>query len=111
MGKYIFLLSLLLSAAVVCNGKSVDDADILCQKALEEYYQHDDAPKALPLFQQAAEKGHSRAQFMLGLYYWQGIYIEKDAAKSFYWLKKSADNGYPDGCHFTGVAYLYGLVV
>ncbi|NQY38079.1 MAG: sel1 repeat family protein [Alteromonadaceae bacterium] len=44
----------------------------------------------------AANKGHSEAQYYLGLFYYEGEVFSKDIEKGAFWLKISAVNGNTD---------------
>jgi TPR repeat protein len=50
---------------------------------------------ALVEFQIAAEKGDVRAQYSLGIMYFDGIGVKKDHDIAVKWLKKAADKGHP----------------
>lgn len=63
---------------------------------------------AFSTFTALANTGDPRAQFQLGKLYYVGAGTEKDLNKSFFWLKKSADQGLRDAQHNLGVLYQNG---
>lgn len=56
-----------------------------------------DLEKSASLMKSSAEKGYDNAKYSIGMYYYQGIGIEKDVNQATYWFKKSADSGNADG--------------
>ncbi len=53
-----------------------------------------DEPRAIALFQAAAEKGMATAQNNLALFYHQGRGTPRDDAKAAYWAQQAIDHGY-----------------
>ncbi len=45
-------------------------------------------------FLAAAETGMSQAQYVVGVLYTDNLIVQRNWNKSYYWIKKSADNGY-----------------
>jgi uncharacterized protein len=64
-----------------------------------------DQRQAFSYVVKAAELGDSRAQHELGLAYEKGALVERDIAKAGRWLRKSAEQGNPDG------AFAYGVLL
>ena len=64
---------------------------VFCNHALGE----ENLPIELSIEQyiEAAEGGDSKAQHNLGIFYLQGIGVEKDVDKAFEWIKKAARQG------------------
>lgn len=58
-----------------------------------------------------ANSGDPRAQHILAWMYSVGWNFERNEQKSFYWIKKSADNGFTFSYHYLGVFYLEGIGV
>lgn len=52
--------------------------------------------KAFEWYKKAAEQGHKRAQYNLGVMYAMGQGIEKNISKAREWFQKAADQGYED---------------
>lgn len=63
--------------------------------AAHEYY------KAVSLFRNGAEKGDARSQGYLGIAYM----MLDDDPNGIYWLRKSAENGYPPAQYNLGICY------
>lgn len=53
-----------------------------------------DYPKAFEIWHQDAKNNIATSQFMIGVMYHKGQGIEKNLSESWYWLKRSLDNGY-----------------
>lgn len=53
-----------------------------------------DIPKAVALFTQAAEAGHSKAQYNLGVIYLNGIGIQMEPNKAVEWFKRAANQNH-----------------
>jgi TPR repeat protein len=58
-----------------------------------------------------AEKGHPKAQHVLGMLYQNGLGVEKDIKKAIYWLEKAAEQGLKEAESYLGHLYLDGKVV
>jgi uncharacterized protein len=63
----------------------------------------EDQRHALTYVEKAAELGDKRAQYELGMAYESGIVLKRNIEQAAYWLKKSAENGSPDGQFSYGV--------
>lgn len=73
----------------------------------------EDGYAAFDYYKLAAEKGHSKAQNIVGVYYDNGEYVEQDSRKAFYWYKKalrSDENNLPAKYNL-GQSYYYGTGV
>lgn len=80
-------------------------------EAYDRAHSADDAT-ALALFTQAAEQGHSQAQYCLGLIYLQGRRgTSPNATEAVRWLKRGADQGDADCQYVLAHAYENGLGV
>jgi hypothetical protein len=77
-------------------------ADIYADHTRGEFF---DVFKAADWYEMAAEQGHTRAQWLLGVCYFQGIGVSKDPEKAEHWLLKSAQNGDADGRFTLGGFY------
>lgn len=70
-----------------------------------------DIPTAMRHFAQAADQGHAKAQYNLGLAYLYGIGgMQGDGEKATEWLKKSAENGFRTAYVVLGWLYQIGEV-
>jgi len=77
-------------------------ADICADNSREEFF---DVAEAAYWYEKAAEQGLTRAQWLVGLCYFQGAGIEQDAEKAETWLLKSAQSGDADGQYTLGGFY------
>jgi TPR repeat protein len=62
-------------------------------------------PEAVYWYTKAAEQGHARAQWLLGVSYSQGVGVGVDSVKGEQWLLKSAESGDADGQYALGGFY------
>jgi hypothetical protein len=53
----------------------------------------EDYTLAVYWYRQAAEQGHAKAQYNLGLMYESGRGIAKDDTQAVYWFRKAAEQG------------------
>ena len=60
------------------------------------------------LFLEAAEQGHSEAQYYVGDMYYEGLGVSVDMGESFIWMKKAAENGNVLAMTNVGRCYQYG---
>ncbi len=67
--------------------------------------------EAVKWYQKAAEQGHARAQYLLGICYWHGYGVEKSLEESVKWYQKAAEGGDEDAQYELGRCYAYGWVV
>ncbi len=63
--------------------------------------------KAIPLLRQAAEAGHTEAQFNFGVVLLEGLGVTKDPVEANLWLRKAAEKNYVDAQY--KLAYNYTL--
>ena len=77
-------------------------ADIYADDTRFEFF---DVGEAVYWYGKAAEQGHTRAQWLLGACYSQGIGVEKDAERAEHWLLKSAQSGDAEGQYSLGGFY------
>ncbi|MDR2571072.1 MAG: sel1 repeat family protein [Oscillospiraceae bacterium] len=100
------------------NDKSINDlkskaesGDMEAQCYLADLYADDsrvdtfNITEAVYWYEKAAEQGHSRAQWLLGACYSQGVGVSKDLDKAESWLLKSAQAGDADGQYTLGGFY------
>ncbi|HRB20950.1 MAG TPA: tetratricopeptide repeat protein [Nitrosomonas sp.] len=60
-----------------------------------------------------AEQGNAKAQLLVGLYYLTGSPspVIADLVKAIYWVRRSAQQGNPDGQRWLGSLYRFGIGV
>ena len=77
-------------------------ADLCADDSRVEFFSVADA---VYWYEKAAEQGHTKAQWLFGACYSQGIGVEKDTDKAEFWLLKSAQNGDIEGQYSLGGFY------
>jgi uncharacterized protein len=114
-----FLIPCLSFAQPVCNSKEqclvlAKQNNVEAQSQLGElYYSSKKATieqyqKALTWFEKAATAGNEKAQYYLGLMYYQGKGVKTDYNKAVEWFNKSATAGNEKAQYYLGVCYYYG---
>ncbi len=70
-------------------------------------------PRAFALYLQAARRGDTEAQYIIGGMYFKGIGTERNVKEAFKWLYKAAENGEstPQSQKILGQQFLVGNVV
>ena len=91
--------------------RSAKDGDAEAQCAVGDICADDsrvdvfDVIEAAYWYEKAAMQGHTRAQWLIGACYLQGIGVNKDVEKAENWLLKSAQSGDTDGQFTLGGYY------
>jgi len=83
------------------------DPQELCEKGIAASKRGND-DEAFRCFSKAAEQGHVKAQYLLGMHYGNGQGVPKDKEKAFYWYTKAAEQGYAEAQGVLGFCYYYG---
>ena len=99
MRGYVTLLMLL-----VCMLAGAQSADKLYEEG-KALYDAKNYSQAVPKLKAAAEKGHKKAQYRLGLCYDKGKGVTEDDAKAFYWYGKAAAQGHAKAQYQLGRCY------
>ena len=68
----------------------------------------EDAAEAVKWFRKAAEQGYAKAQYNLGISYYNGAGVTKDATESVKWFHKAAEQGEAQAQCNLGVSYATG---
>ena len=100
------LLATLL-ALTLCTTVFAQSAESLYKEGKALY----DAKKyqqAFPKLKAAAEKGHKKAQYRVGLSYDKGKGVTEDDVKAVEWYRKSASQGYAKALYQLGKCYKDG---
>ena len=100
------LLTMML-ALMLCIGAGAQTAKALYDEG-KAYYDAEQYDKAIPKLKAAADKGHKKAQYRLGMCYKEGYGVEKDRKKAFALFQKSAKQGYAKAQYQVAKAYLKG---
>ena len=90
--------------------KLADSGNMFAQFDLaDRYYKSNgvayDFDRSIYWFKKAAEQGHSKAQRIIGEYYWG---VEENPEMAVYWFKKAADQGEPYSQAKLGNCYITG---
>ena len=102
MRKLCILLSLLVGLTI-----QAQTPEKIYDKA-KSLYDAKNYAKAFPLFQEAAKKGHKKAQYRLGLCYDKGRGVKEDDKQAFHWYSLSANQGYAKAQYQLGRCYKKG---
>lgn len=108
MKKITFVFALLvLSLSLLAQSKNVEHPF----KVGKDLFDKQKYTEAFPYLEDAANKGYSEAQFLVGKMYEQSLGVESDSAKAIIWYKKSAEQGNPKAQNNLGLIYMYGTGV
>lgn len=110
MKKYLWLL--LSMAIVTCSSTAQNDQKEQAKAVFDQavaIYQQKDYAQALPLFTQASEMGHIKANRYIGLSYLNGTGVTKDEHKAFEQFSLAAERGDVTSKYWLGYCYENGL--
>ncbi|WDV48062.1 tetratricopeptide repeat protein [Clostridiaceae bacterium M8S5] len=83
-----------------------------CNELIEKYYLSGQYKKCFDGHLKIAEKGYPLAECQIGYFYYEGLGIEKDIDKSFYWTERAAKHGDRDAqVNLAELFYEKGCVV
>lgn len=85
------------------NKKPATNANRLFDEAMKTLVS--DPNRGVKLMQEAADAGHPRAQFNVGLFYQQGHYLRKDDSSAAQWYEKAARQGLSEAQVNLGLLY------
>ena len=71
-------------------------------------YNGGDYLKALEIWLPLAQHEDAPSQAGVGFIYHRGLGVKADDQKAFYWLRKAAEHGQPEGQMMLGTLYFYG---
>ena len=98
---------LLLMAVVLSVAVNAQTAESLYKEG-KTLYDKKDYAKAVPKLKAAAEKGHKKAQYRLGLCYDKGKGVKEDDQMAVKWYAKSAAQNYAKAQYQLGKCYKDG---
>ena len=98
---------MLMLALLFCLTVGAQSAEKLYQEG-KALYDMKDYTKAVPKLKAAAEKGHKKAQYRLGLCYDKGKGVTENDAQAFQWYSKSAAQDYHKALYQVGKCYKDG---
>ncbi|WP_217646309.1 dynamin family protein, partial [Azotobacter beijerinckii] len=87
---------------------NVPASEVLFKKG-QDYYEHEQYELAVTCFHQAAEQGHTDAQFHLGKCYYFGQGVTEDESNAVAWFRKTAEQGLAGAQYYLGECYYLGL--
>ena len=61
--------------------------------------------KSIYWLTKAAEQGYAKAQYTLGVHYYEGSGVDVDKAQAFDWFTKAAEQGYAEAQYRLGEYY------
>lgn len=80
--------------------KSIADNPYKAYEGLSKLYiQNNEYKKAFIYSEKAAELNNPEAEYNLGVFFENGIYVERDINKAIYWYQKAAQKGHQDAIH------------
>ena len=68
-----------------------------CNRLIDEYFNTKQYEKCFQGHLPLAEKGYPLAECQVGYFYYDGLGVEKDLVKAFYWTRRLAQHGDRDG--------------
>lgn len=99
--------TLLLLAMIISTTAFAQSAEKL-YTAGKKLYDAEQYEQAFPKLKAAAEKGHKKAQYRVGLCYDKGRGVTEDDAKAVAWYQKAVDQGYAKAQYQLGKCYKNG---
>jgi hypothetical protein len=99
--------TLLLLAMIISTTAFAQSAEKL-YTAGKKLYDAEQYEQAFPKLKAAADKGHKKAQYRVGLCYDKGRGVTEDDAKAVAWYQKAVDQGYAKAQYQLGKCYKNG---
>ena len=99
--------TLLLLAMIISTTAFAQSAEKLYSEG-KKLYDAEQYEQAFPKLKAAAEKGHKKAQYRVGLCYDKGRGVTEDDAKAVAWYQKAVDQGYAKAQYQLGKCYKNG---
>ncbi len=83
-----------------------------CNELIEKYYLTGQYEKCFEGHLKLAEGGYPLAECQVGFFYYEGLGVDKDLEKSFYWTQRGAEHGDRDAQYnLAEMFYARGTVV
>ena len=82
-----------------------------CNELIERYWKTGQYEQCFRGHLQLAEKGYPLAECQVGYFYLEGIGVQKNLEKAFYWTERAAQHGDRDAQFNLGWFYENGIVV
>ena len=99
--------TLLLLAMIISTTAFAQSAEKLYSEG-KKLYDAEQYEQAFPKLKAAADKGHKKAQYRVGLCYDKGRGVTEDDAKAVAWYQKAVDQGYAKAQYQLGKCYKNG---
>lgn len=84
------------------------NAKVLYAKLLHYDVERHDDEKAFKLFLECAQASQTEAQFFVGLFYFEGIAVDKNIPESIMWFRIAAEKGDSKSQFYLGMCYKNG---
>lgn len=81
----------------------------LCNELVEKYWKAGKYEECFHGHLPLAEQGYALAECQVGYFYWEGLGVQRDMEKAFYWTERAAFHGDRDGQYNLGEFYEKGL--
>lgn len=83
-----------------------------CNELIQEYFETKQYVECFQGHLRLAEQGYPLAECQVGYFYYDGLGVEKDMQKAFYWTERAALHGDRDAqCNLADLFYLEGVAV
>lgn len=69
----------------------------ICNELMEKYWNTKQYDKCFVGYLPLAEQGYPLAECQIGYFFLEGLGVEKDLEKAFYWTERAANHGDRDG--------------
>lgn len=79
-----------------------------CNELIGKYYLTGQYDRCFAGYLPIAEQGYPLAECQIGYFYTEGLGVEKDLEKAFYWTRRAAEHGDWDGQYNLGCFYEEG---
>ncbi len=79
-----------------------------CDELIAKYWDTREYDKCFAGHLPLAEQGYPLAECQIGYFYMEGLGVEKDLEKAFYWTRRAAEHGDRDGQFNLGCFYEEG---
>lgn len=77
----------------------------ICNELIDKYFLTKQYDKCFAGHLPLAEQGYPLAECQIGYFYLEGLGVEKDPEKAFYWTRRAAEHGDRDGQFNLGCFY------
>ena len=109
--KRISIIFIAIACSVSMLAQSYNPGKEEFEKCNNLYKKYGICDSVIFYLKKAAEAGHVKAQYSLGMKYRNGNGVPQDNQKGFYWILKSANQGYDKAMNSAGYMYRHGIGV